>query len=100
MFQTVILSDSLLRPILQGLTSVPDDWFINCTPGGTFSDLAAEIGGVGLPPSAERIFVVCGTNYGESANITKISTEMRKLYCRIREKSSSGTLVGNISLFM
>ena len=61
--QTAILSDSLFRLVLHGLTSVPEDWFVNCTPGATFADIEREINGVGIPPGIENIFAVCGTNY-------------------------------------
>ena len=89
----MIISDSLLRPVLQGLTEVPKDWFVNCTPGATFADLSKEIEGVGLPPAVERVVVVCGTNYGESPNMVRVSSEMRRLYSTILEKSSTRVLV-------
>ena len=85
----MIISDSLLRPVLQGLTKVPEEWFVNCTPGATFADLAKEIEGVGLPPATERVIVVCGTNYGRSPNPANVVRELRRLYSVIREKSSS-----------
>ena len=92
----MIISDSLLRPVLQGLTKVPEDWFVNCTPGATFSDLAKEIEGAGLPPATERVIVVCGTNYGRSPNAATVVREMRRLYSAIREKSYSQAMVRNV----
>ena len=93
----MIISDSLLRPVLQGLTKVPEDWYINCTPGATFADLAKEIEGVGLPPATERVVVVCGTNYGRSPKAANIVKEQRRLYSAIREKSSSQVMVRNVA---
>jgi hypothetical protein len=67
-FKTVILSDSLFRPVVQGLTKIPQDWFVNCTPGATYADIEKEIIGVGIPPAAENVVVVCGTNYGKESS--------------------------------
>ena len=72
--------------MIQNLTEVPDDWFVNCTPGGTFSHLAKEIDGVGIPPSVQRIVVVCGTNYDE--NLGGVAAHIRTLISAIRRHSS------------
>ena len=86
LLQTAILSDSLFRPVLQGLTSVPEDWFVNCTPGATFADIEREINGVGIPPGIENVFVVCGTNY-QNRTLT-IAKDQRRLYGTIHRNSS------------
>ena len=60
---TFLFTNSLLRPTLQGLTVVPNDWGLNCSPGATFAHINMEMKGVGIPRDAECVIIVCGTNY-------------------------------------
>ena len=91
-FKTAILSDSLLRPVLQGLTHVPDDWFVNCTPGATFADIGMEVMmGVGIPPGVNNVIVVCGTN--QAYEVSSVAADLRRLYGKILMRSPSGTTV-------
>ena len=92
----MILSDSLMRPVLQGLVKVPENYMVNCSPGATFEHLAREMNGVGVLPSIKYIYVVCGTNYlrnGTGTNFVMVNTHMQTLHQTLVEKSSPGVMV-------
>ena len=77
--------------MLQGLTSVPDDWYINCTPGAKFSHIKQEIMGVGIPPGVENVIVICGTNYENETH--SLDKDLRHLYGKICILSPPGVKV-------
>ena len=88
----MLLSDSLLRPILQDLITTPRNYLVNCSPGAVFRDLTAEIKGIGIPSSVRSIYIVCGTNYmGKSDSL--VVRECRVLIETLLERSPAGTVV-------
>ena len=59
-----MFSDSQLRPIVEKDRLVPNNWYVNCTPGGTFLDIAVELEAAATAKALSPDYVVLavGTN--------------------------------------
>ena len=59
-----MFSDSQLRPVVERQIAVPDNWYVNCTPGGCFAHISEEVrhAEVEHGPSAAVVVLVVGTN--------------------------------------
>ena len=63
--QVAVFSDSQLRPVVERDVPVPSNWYVNCTPGGTFLDICVELeaaakSSLGISPAF--VVIAVGTN--------------------------------------
>ena len=58
-----VFSDSQLRPLVEKeCDERPSSWYINCTPGGTFYDIASEMEACEIPVMPKKVVLLVGTN--------------------------------------
>ena len=63
--QVAVFSDSQLRPAVERDVRVPNNWYINCTPGGTFLDVCIEMEEASKTSHLKvpsHVVIVVGTN--------------------------------------
>ena len=63
--QVAVFSDSQLRPVVERDVCVPSNWYVNCTPGGTFLDVNVELEAtaqLSLTVSPAFVVIAVGTN--------------------------------------
>ena len=62
--QVAVFSDSQLRPVVERDVLVPGNWYVNCTPGGTFLDISVELEAAApaICMSPTHVVLAVGTN--------------------------------------
>ena len=92
----VIFSDSQLRPIVQGNVKCPADWYVNCTPGGKYSNITSEIRRCTVGPAL--VYLLVGTN--ELGKGSTKSLEDFSIMLREAKQKFPNTPVSSFSLFI